>query len=54
MVVLIQDCISFTVIAILILVVKDGSPHSGLCFFFYDCNFNSGCPQHKTTVMVRG
>ena len=25
-----QDCISFTVIAILILVVEDGSPHSGL------------------------
>ena len=54
MVVHIQDCISFTVIVILILVVEDGSPHSGLCFFYCDCNFNSGCPQHKTTVMVCG
>ena len=41
MVVLIQDCISFSVIVILILVVEDGSPHSGLCFLYCDCNFNS-------------
>ena len=41
MVVLTQDCDSFTVIVILILVMEDGSPHSGLYFLFCDCNFNS-------------
>ena len=41
MVVLIQDCISFTMILILILVVKAGSPHPGLYSLHYDCNFNS-------------
>ena len=41
LVVLIQDCISFTMIVILILVVEDGSPHPGLYSLHYDCNFNS-------------
>ena len=41
LVVLIQDCISFTMIVILILVVEDGSPHPGLYFLHYDFNFNS-------------
>ena len=41
MVVHIQDCIFFTMIVILILVVEDGSPHPGLYSLHYDCNFNS-------------